>query len=77
MRGIISGIVILLIGVWIWLSHFGISFISFRRDWPVLIILLGVWIILKSKRRRLKIIEDLEKGKIDVEEAIDKLRRSR
>lgn len=77
MKTLIFGIVVILIGIWIWFSHFGISFISFKRDWPILIILLGVWIILKSRRKRLKIIEDLEKGKIDVDEAIDRLRRSR
>lgn len=78
MKTLIFGIVVILIGIWIWLSHFGIAFISFRRDWPVLIILLGIWMILKRNRsRRLKVIKELEKGSIDVDEAVDKLRRSK
>ncbi|MEO0082039.1 MAG: DUF5668 domain-containing protein [candidate division WOR-3 bacterium] len=58
-RGIIWGLIVVAIGLWIWLANLGVltSGIVFRRDWPVIIIIVGLlsiaeavsWII---RRRR-------------------------
>jgi hypothetical protein len=43
-RTIIWGLVIIAIGMWIWLAKLGIitSGIVFSRDWPVIIIIVGL-----------------------------------
>jgi len=79
MRRIFWGALFVLVGVWIWLSHLGISFISFKRDWPVLIIVIGIWIALRPLRKKkrkptIEIIEDLEQGEINVDQAVDRLK---
>ncbi len=78
MKAILWGIIFLGIGLWIWLSNLGIRFINFSRDWPVLLILLGLWIILKRfKKRKPKIhrvLNEIEKGRISVNEAVKKIK---
>ncbi len=78
MKRLIFGIILLFIGLWIWFSNLGIGFINFSRDWPVLIILLGTWIIvrkIKKKKPKVdKILNDVEKGKISVDEAVEKIK---
>lgn len=50
--GIWFAILLIGIGAWIWASNYGIRIFSFYRDWPILIILLGVLIFLKLRKRK-------------------------
>lgn len=83
MRRLFWGVAIILLGVWLWLSSLGISWISFSRDWPVLLVLFGGYVIyrnirkLRRKRRRQVrfILDDIESGRVNVEEAIDRIKR--
>ncbi|MBM3331062.1 hypothetical protein FJY68_04320 [candidate division WOR-3 bacterium] len=60
-RTIIWGLVIIAIGTWIWLAKLGIitSGIVFSRDWPVIIIIVGLltvgegisWIFRRGRKR--------------------------
>ncbi len=67
-------ILIIFIGVFLWLGNLRI--VDMGRDWPVILIVIGLVSLLNTqkKARRKKIINDLEKGKISVEEAEGKLR---
>ena len=59
-RSIIWGLVIAAIGMWVWLANLGIitSGIVFRRDWPVIIVIIGLltvgegvsWAIRRGRR---------------------------
>lgn len=59
-RTIIWGLVIMAIGAWIWLAKLGVitSGIVFRRDWPVIIIVIGLltvgegisWVVRRGRR---------------------------
>ncbi|MEO0078048.1 MAG: hypothetical protein ABIK86_03505, partial [candidate division WOR-3 bacterium] len=78
------GTVMVALGLWIWLSALGVPHMMFRRDWPILIIVLGGYIIFRRLRRwqqrrksAAQVITDLEAGRIDVERALDEIRRSR
>ncbi|OYD16390.1 hypothetical protein CH330_02955 [candidate division WOR-3 bacterium JGI_Cruoil_03_51_56] len=58
-RTIFWGIIIIGIGVWIWLANLGIvtSGIIFHRDWPVIIIIVGLMTVAEgiswcARRRR-------------------------
>ena len=75
------GIIILIIGLWIWLSNFGLIFIKFSRDWPVILILLGIYLIyrgIKSKKKKktktFRILDKIDKGKMSVDEAVEKIK---
>lgn len=43
-RTIIWGLIVIAIGAWIWLANLGVitSGIVFSRDWPVIIIIVGL-----------------------------------
>lgn len=43
-RTIIWGIIVIAVGIWIWLANLGIltSGITFSRDWPVIIVIVGL-----------------------------------
>lgn len=45
---IIKGVIVILVGLWIWLANFGYLSFSFSRDWPVLIIIIGILIIVEG-----------------------------
>jgi hypothetical protein len=59
-RTIIWGLVIIGVGLWIWLANLGVltTGIVFSRDWPVIIIVVGLlsvgegisWIIRRGRR---------------------------
>lgn len=51
MRRLWWGIILIIIGLWIWFSYLGIPFLSFGRDWPLIIIVWGIWKIVKAIRR--------------------------
>jgi len=44
---------LIFIGAWIWASNHGITIFSFYRDWPVIIIIIGLYLFIKLRRRRL------------------------
>ncbi len=60
-RTTIWGLVVIAIGMWIWLANLGVitSGIVFNRDWPVIIIIVGLltvgegisWIFRRRRRR--------------------------
>ncbi|MEO0216169.1 MAG: DUF5668 domain-containing protein [candidate division WOR-3 bacterium] len=50
---ILIAIFLIVLGGWIWASNWGITVFSFYRDWPVILILIGMGILLKFRRRRL------------------------
>jgi hypothetical protein len=60
-RTIIWGLVIIAIGMWIWLAKLGViaSGIVFQRDWPVIIVIVGLltvgegisWIFRRGRKR--------------------------
>jgi hypothetical protein len=59
-RTIVWGVIVIAIGAWIWLANLGVitSGIIFRRDWPVIIIIVGLltvgegvsWVIRRGRR---------------------------
>ena len=75
------GVAVLGFGLWIWLSALGVPYISFSRNWPLLIIAFGVLVVVRRVRRIVRhrrrqvryVIDDLEEGKIDVEDAISEM----
>jgi hypothetical protein len=61
MRSILWGLVIIAIGLWVWFSNLGLlSGIEFRRDWPLIIVVLGLmtvgegisWLVRSRRWRR-------------------------
>jgi len=50
------GIIIIGVGIWIWLSNYGIADFRWSRDWPVILVAIGLAILLESmawaKRRK-------------------------
>jgi ABC-type amino acid transport system permease subunit len=86
MRRVIGwGVFLVFLGAWIWLSALGVPYIEFSRNWPLLIVAFGVYIIVQRVRRYRRwhrksasdVITDLESGKIDVDKAVVEIRRSR
>ncbi|HEC78775.1 MAG TPA: hypothetical protein ENI34_06495 [candidate division WOR-3 bacterium] len=69
-------IILVLIGIFLWLANLHI--INLARDWPVILIIVGLGSIfhVSSKNKKKKIIEALEKGKITVEEAEERLKKT-
>ncbi|OGC38957.1 hypothetical protein A2Y85_06010 [candidate division WOR-3 bacterium RBG_13_43_14] len=62
--GIWTAILLMVVGGWIWASNHGITLFYFYRDWPVLLVLLGLWALIKiAQRRRMKRkLRDREQG---------------
>jgi len=79
------GIFLVLLGAWIWLSALNVPYMVFSRDWPLLIVAFGIYVIyrrmVRYRRQHRKsasqVITDLESGKIDVDKAVVEIRRSR
>lgn len=76
-----SGIVLVFIGAWLWLSALGVPYCNFGRDWPLLLVAFGINLIarrvaraVRRPRRRRSVIDDLESGRIDAETAIGRIR---
>lgn len=76
------GFAFVLLGLWIWLSALGVPYMFFSRDWPLLIVAAGIaviWrrLVRRARRRRSSsdVLRDLERGRIDVDRAIDEMRR--
>jgi len=69
-------IIFVFVGVFIWFGNLGL--LNLGRDWPLILIVIGILGIFSAIRGRCKtrIIRDLEKGRISVEEAEEKLKKS-
>lgn len=83
------GILLILIGVLFLLSTYGVFNLDLSRDWPWILIIVGVFSLIRFDRRRktaskirdtmsreerIKILKDVKDNKIDVDEAIRKFR---
>ncbi len=84
------GFILLVIGVIFLLSNYGIWGLSWSRDWPWILVVLGIYYIVKhlfyknkkatrivnrmTKEERVSVLKKLQKGEITVEEAMDKLK---
>lgn len=68
--------ILIFIGVFLWLSNLHI--VSLARDWPVILVVIGLLNLFSicEKSRKTRILNNLERGKISVEEAEDKLKKS-
>ena len=87
---IIWGLVIVCIAALIWLGNLGILAFSLARDWPIILIVIGLFMIYRGviyplRRKRTVhrekpgtidvVLDDLENGKIDADEAVKKIKR--
>lgn len=85
-----TGLMLILIGLFIWLLNLRVfSFWRWGRDWPWIIIIIGIISIAEYLSRRFRkrkkiekekiqdIIEKLEKGEISVNEAIERIKKSK
>jgi hypothetical protein len=78
------GVFFVVLGLWIWLSALGVPYIAFAKNWPLLLVAFGVYVIVHRVRRHRRwhrksasdVITDLESGKIDADKAVDEIRRS-
>ena len=79
------GVFLVVVGFWIWLSALGVPYISFAKNWPLLLVAFGVYIIVHRVRRHRRwhrksasdVLFDLESGRIDADKAVDEIRRAR
>lgn len=76
------GLLLLALGLWLWLSNLGVPYVSFSRNWPLLLVAAGVYFIVRTATRRRRrtsaeILDELEQGSINVEEALARIRRGR
>lgn len=91
-----EALLLIVLGVFIWLANLEIFIFNFKRDWPVILIILGLIELLNGfirKRKRLlrfgskanhnpeivkdeinKVLSDLSSGKINSDEASDRIR---
>jgi hypothetical protein len=78
------GVTLVIVGLWIWLSALGVPYLEFGRNWPLLIVALGIYIIAHRVRRHRRwhrksasdVLSDLESGRINADKAVDEIRRS-
>jgi len=47
-----GGIILIAVGALIWLSNLGVMHIWWRRDWPVLLIVIGIIALVKTTIRK-------------------------
>ncbi len=65
---------LIFLAIFFWLANFEV--LSWARDWPLILIFLGLMKILIFPRySKKKVIEDLEKGKITPAEALRRLEK--
>jgi len=78
------GVFFVVLGLWIWLSALGVPYIAFAKNWPLLLVAFGVYIIVHRARRYRRwhrksasdVLAELESGRIDADKAVDEIRRS-
>lgn len=68
--------ILVFVGVFLWLGNLHV--LSTARDWPVILIFIGIVSLMSTRKARKKrrIISDLESGKITVQEAEEKLKHT-
>ncbi len=73
---IVWGIVMVAVGLWIWLWKPGVSYLSFRKNWPLLIVIAGIYITIcklgRGKCRKNRRSGTLGAFKVNVEFGADK-----
>lgn len=85
-----TAIWLILIGFFIWFLNLGFfSFFNFGRDWPLILVFIGVLVLIdrltlmlkrrkylakKDKKNIKKLLSELEKGKIGVDDVIKKIK---
>ncbi len=77
------GVTLVVVGLWIWLSALGVPYLEFGRNWPLLIVAFGIYIIVHRVRRYRRwhhksasdVLSDLESGRIDADKAVNEIRR--
>jgi|GEM_PF-633307 hypothetical protein len=85
MRRVFWGVIIILIGLWVWAGTLGLpENFRFGRNWPLLLVLLGAYVIYRavrswarSRRPKVDILSDLERGRINVDEAVERLKQEK
>ncbi len=86
MRKIYWAIIFILVGIFILLSNYNFIAFNFSRDWPLILIAIGIAEIIdiiSGRKRKIKtskpsvkrILDDLEKGNINIDEAEEKLKK--
>lgn len=52
-RSILWGLIIIAIGLWVWLANLGVmpSGIVFSRDWPIIIVIVGLMAVAEGIAR--------------------------
>ncbi len=80
--GIFWGIILIVIGIFIWLGNLGVFDFSWGRDWPIILIIIGICQFVKiipSKRPRKSkikvILKKIEDGEMSAEEGIEKIEK--
>ena len=79
-------IILIVLGVLFWLGKFGIIDFYWGRDWPVILIAVGIFSLVNFIARRIRrkrrgrkgkhdILNRLESGEIDAEEAIKEIKK--
>jgi MFS family permease len=79
------GLLFIAIGLVVWFSNIGLIVPGFGALWPFIIVAVGVAIVIRvvihyacrKPRKVTVIIDKLEEGKIDVDEAVDEIRRGK
>lgn len=76
-------IVFICIGVFVWLGNLGIFNFRWGRDWPVILVIIGLYFLIqvispRRRKRRVKkgldeILKRLERGEVSAEEAASEL----
>ncbi|MCD6277834.1 hypothetical protein J7J69_06280 [candidate division WOR-3 bacterium] len=77
----VLGIMLVLFGVVVWVLNFTGNGWQWARDWPFIVLLIGIYQISKyfrrtkrtNDRKLKKILSDVEKGKLRAEEALEKM----
>ncbi len=79
-----TGVFLILLGAFLWAANAGLVNFVWARDWPAIVLVVGIWMLYQGLRYRLKrrrkrsnpekVLRDLERGKITVEEAERRLR---
>jgi len=71
----ISVVVLIFFGIFLWLTN--LKILNWTRDWSLILIFFGIIILFNLIRRSKKanIIRDLERGKITVQEAEERLKK--
>ncbi|MCK4543949.1 hypothetical protein KAU43_00280 [candidate division WOR-3 bacterium] len=85
MRKTYWAIIFILVGIFLLLSNYNFIAFNFSRDWPLILIAIGIAEIIDIISRRTRkvktskpsvkrILDDLEKGNINIDEAEEKLK---